>query len=120
MYCRIFFSYVLISQISASFSWKHFKILSQKRRWGAWALKISNCHLKRGLWVRPIFNHSKTQSYFNQISMNLDRFFFFLEFNLDLRFEKPIKSTNDNEALNSLHLKLKLFYVHKFYSKYCE
>lgn len=48
MYCRIFFSYVLISQISASFSWKHFKILSQKRRWGAWALNKSQIAILKG------------------------------------------------------------------------
>lgn len=121
IYCRIFFSSVLISQISASFSWKHFKILSQKRRWGAWTLNKSQIAILKGgcewgpssptprlrvilikfLWIRTVL-------------------FFFLEFNLDPRFEKPIKSTNDHEALNSLHLKLKLFYVHKFYSKYCE
>lgn len=48
MYCRIFFSSVLISQISASFSWKHFKILSQKRRWGAWTLNKSQIAILKG------------------------------------------------------------------------
>lgn len=48
MYCRIFFSSVLISQISASFSWKHFKILSQKRRWGALALNKSQIAILKG------------------------------------------------------------------------
>lgn len=43
-----FFSSVLISQISASFSWKHFKILSQKRRWGAWTLNKSQIAILKG------------------------------------------------------------------------
>lgn len=115
-----FFSSVLISQISASFSWKHFKILSQKRRWGAWTLNKSQIAiLKGGCEWGP---SSPTP----RLRVILIKFlwiwtgFFFVRIQPWPKFKKPIKSTNDHEALNSLHLKLKLFYVHKFYSKYCE